>query len=440
MRPLSSDFEDAGVIDALLNIFKDMSKEYKTPDLPEWVLKVRIVDVVGSEIEIGHAGPDHVVKSAAALVVALAELEQRLLEYVGSSHCIGNATTDARRKDVADEDSEQGRIHVIALARLLVGACCEAYATIKCNRLSSKGFRPVSEKVCQKMARIYKDACLAATWTSAHAMFLHDVQRDAVVVSNPCIHSVPCESAEPELSNLYMRRFSARQCESKSATAMLTLLTRCTNAGARGWDGLLPKTFNGVSGTKRVCADALCVSLTGMNSCIHPSSRMHWKDRLALVLFLSNENMFVQVTGLSENATYFKECIRRMLSNTCSAAYATNTALARLQHPTALLMSCPQKLPIVGLEFSATAFANAGKMLVSSRGTQEIASCIDIAFTSQPTNRAEQSDWGGCEMIRWNPAYLGRSLIKCTCRIACNLLLLLPASRFLGARRKHARS
>lgn len=388
----------------MLRLYRDLSQEYEVPDLPVWVVEMRMEHVVGSELEVGAEGISSTVKQAEELVLDLAPLERRLLDDAGRQ-----AEAVCPVVPGGGHSSPQGRVHVVCLARTLLGACCEAYAVLKCSRICPPGNRPHNAGVCQKMALLYKDSCHAAVWTSSHAQFLHDLLHQGITACYPGVQSVPSELSEPDLSDLYSRRWNASVSNASDSSSILSLMTRCTNPGSRGWDGMLRGMLENNIGTKRVCANAVAVSVTGMHSCLHPAKRLHWKKRMALILWLSQKGVTNSVVQLCGSPIAFKELMRRFVSSTTSSSYASNAALVHLEHPVSFLYACPYKLPADGLECSSNAFAEVGYKIVEARGSCVIHSLVDAAFRSLYDPPPHGSAPGhGSAPLKWNQGYLGK--------------------------------
>ena len=201
-----------------------MSTEYDLPSLPKWIFACRMDFVLGTESENGVDGGERVCSEAKQAIVLLSQLEKRIL-----SECQKDQPGDGP----SEPESSDG-VHLVALARLLLGACCEAYTTKKCNRTCKCGHRPHNIAANMKIARLYKDSCHAACWTSAHALYIHDILQDGINVARPSIHSVKSEFNEPDLSQVFAHRFAHKSMLSTDASCMLSLLSRCTNPGARG--------------------------------------------------------------------------------------------------------------------------------------------------------------------------------------------------------------
>lgn len=219
---MCSDFEDSGTIDALIRLCVSMSSEYEVPDLPNWMLKPRLDCFIGTEVEMGLQGLPTMKMEAEHIIPKLATLEQKLLRRNGQLSFME-----------AEEKAPCGpiltNIHLICLSRLLLGACCEAYACIQSDKMHEINADE------QTLRQLYKDSCHAAVWTSSHAQYLHDIAHTNMSVARPSLHSVKCEFNELDLSDLYSRRHAAKYEANKDALCLINLLNRCTNHGSRGY-------------------------------------------------------------------------------------------------------------------------------------------------------------------------------------------------------------
>ena len=174
------------------------------------------------------------------------------------------------------------------------------------------------------------------------------------------------------------------------------------------WDSILSATLEKGPGTKRVCSDAILVSLTGMNSCIHPYYRLHWTERLALSMHLSQQGMLNVATSLCSNPVATKEVIRRLSSNVVASSYATTDALRHFDHPMSLIAGSPLRLRPDGIELSSIAFAEAGKSIFDGHGRVGVDSAIRVCTEFGCVVPETDKSTGGQEFIRWKRGYLGR--------------------------------
>lgn len=364
IAPLAFDFEDCGALAALRRLCAGIDADFgPVPPLPTWLLACRLSDASSSAAR----------EDARQLAAAFWRLEARVY---------GETPSQSEDGHVPGADAPCA-LSAVALARLAFGACCEAYATVAATRLAASGEAPESGATSSALCRLYSDASLAAVWTSAHATHLEQALRCGIACE-PTLHSVLCEAAELDLSDLYARRTAPRPLPSKDAGHMLALMTRCTNPGSRGWDSVVKMAVEKSVGARRMSTQALAVSLAGMHASIHPAERLRWRERLVLQGLLSATLTGPEVIRVVDKCMVeFKECMRRMTSHCTGSAYATMAALAHVDHPLALLRACPFRLPPPGVEASSTAFMRAGQMIAEGRGTADVAACIKRAFAQQ---------------------------------------------------------
>lgn len=207
------------MIDALVRLCSGISSDFEMPDLPVWVLANRVQNVV----ENGEC--TELESQAREVVVGLHALESQLYAKLHP----GEAGTSC-----GAGPSNGKSVSPVMLARLLLGSCCEMYASIACSLVCPLGERPSRKRNEAEAIRLYKDSFLAAVWTSAHAQCISDCISMNSKACDPNIHMVPSELSELDLSDLYARRTCPRAVHSKDALHLLALMTRCTNPGARG--------------------------------------------------------------------------------------------------------------------------------------------------------------------------------------------------------------
>ena len=358
-------------MEALVRLYGKLDE----PPLPAWILEVRLEDVVGSEAEMGADAP----VGAEAWVVRLADIERRLLS---------NSASQAA-------GSVRPMRNSVAAARLLLGAVCEAVARREARAVAppeSRRVRGGSEE--RLLARLYRDGALAATWTSAHAVYLQDLLSEQMSPSPPSLHSVCAEANETDHSAL-LERVAKRPAASgpgRKAAAWQTALLRSTTSAGRGWEAAADVALKCSDGARRAVASALVVSLTGMTSCLHPERRLHWTQRLDLGRLLMHQ------CGAQEIGKIFKaqqlgvrEVVRRLLENSLSCSLASNAALRSLGHAVALLRPSPLGLPNTGLEASASALAAAGGLILAAPD-EGVAAAMEAAFAAS----------------EWKPGYLDK--------------------------------
>jgi hypothetical protein len=295
---------------------------------------------------------------------------------------------------------------LLATARLAHGAAVEAAIKDAAVAIVPPGARAKALKpaVERRLARLHADALLVATWTSAHAAYVLAVQSGIEEPPAPSLFSVPSALTELDVSDLFARRACTKLATSKPVTAMLNLVMRCTNPGARGWDSLLAATLSECAALRIVISNAMLVSLTGMHAFLHPAARPPWALRMRT---LAAASQVLQGNDASKAlvtcAAAIKETVRRMLAASLVAARAMHTALSALQHPVGLMTAPPLALPHAGQEAAMVALAWAGVTMLSKMAketpTAALVEGIKEAFR-RPTTPARPC-------MAWDAPWLG---------------------------------
>lgn len=372
--PLNCDFDSSGVVASLVRVYTHVALEYDTPDLPSWILK-------HCSVSLSELGADE--HAVVSLISDLHTLERKIRHDTTYTRVVVDDSCEEGRSHQCEQDDS--RVFLVVNARIMLGACCEAYCVLQGSRL----FPPETDipirdgKHEKEMQQLYHDSCKVSVWTSAHTQYAADALQMQVSLVNPTIYAVPSELTEIDMSSLYARRVHTKSLSSHEAEDMLSIVTKCTNPGMRGWDMNIKKMLQRSEGVRRVCMNAMVVSITAMNSFVHPAHRLHWKKRHVLLSVIATQirpNSFTETASRCGPA--FKECVRRMTCNSISSSYAMVSALARLKHPIALLRNTPMHLPLPGLESSSTALAIAGRRILQVKDGQHVVDCIHDAFNS----------------------------------------------------------
>lgn len=298
----------------------------------------------------------------------------------------------------ADDDDAQRRM-VVALGRMALGAAVEAAFAEAALDCCAPGARGTESDAAT--ARVYQDAFLVAVWTSAHAQYVSSVQFGVEEPPPPSLHSVPNAATELDLSDLFARRTCQRACP-KKATALLQILCRCTNPGARGWDTLLDSALQESMATRSVVNGSLLVALSALHPYLHPALRPPWNLRMRALRVAAHRLTDSEArTQLVATAAATKEAVRRLLATVVAAVPATQAALAHVHHPVGLLTSPPMRMPHRGMEGAMAMFVNAGvAMAMSDVG---YADAVHRFFRPASTEGCDRS--GG---IEWDARWLGR--------------------------------
>lgn len=328
-------------------------------------------------METGADGEGGVLAEARALVRKLGPLQKKLWRDLDS--LLGSEPADEPAGEPAGEPTSEG-VPLVCLARLLVGSCCEAQAALRAARICKPGSICQASKQELPLARLYRDALLAAAWTSAHATYLNDLIAFSIAPSSPSIHSVPSELCEFDLTGLFARRVGDRTL-SKDAAHVAALLGRCTAAGTRGWDTVLRNAMDKSEGARRLCSNALTVGMLGMTASVHPAERLRWPQRLELAGILVTRLTVAELPAMATSCVVeLKEAFRRVVSASVAPAYAERAALLRLHSPSALMQPHLLGMPSSGLQSASRAFARAG---VAVAAGDSAAVAIQRAFAEQ---------------------------------------------------------
>ena len=249
-----------------------------------------------------------------------------------------------------------GGARLVAAARVGFGETLEAIAAANYSSLRTRDDAASREQCCQ----LYFDSYCAAIWTSAHAEFVSQLEMGISEPAPPSISSIPCAAASIDLSDLFARRVATKNESSpKGVNALIALLSRCTNPGARGWDVVLAEALKN-AGISFVVTNAIQVLLCGFHPAVSPARRPNWRSRMnTLRQPVDNE-------AINKNANYAKEAIRYMLCWSMAASPATHAALSHLGHPVRHLHQPPKQMPHAGMEAVGVAFMQAGTVILDA--------------------------------------------------------------------------
>jgi len=275
----------------------------------------------------------------------------------------------------------------VASVRLCVGAVVEAalvhaavaehWALAKPGRTTILGKTKATPEAWAKTAdgkkqmaaaRLYNDAALVATWTSAHAAFIDDCQLGVLDAPSPSIFTVVNSFSEYDFSDLLAHRgaMAMKAPVVKDALPVLTLLLRAMHTSPRGWQALLTELVPKSTCARTVVGRALVVCCTGMHETAHPAFRLHWLRRstaLKRVFRECSSRSFPDLVTSATSAT--REAMRRLLATTVSCMPAATRALALVTHPLRMLQAPPLCAPAPGAEACAECFAAATRSFLS---------------------------------------------------------------------------
>ena len=235
-----------------------LAKHQRVTGVPEWVY----------DLNFEEAEKRCVIEGCGAHVQKLRDAEHELRQ--------GTAWEDAApcARDVkgapnpmpfgaADEEDAVRRM-LFASTRMALGSAVEAAIAKEAALVAPPSTRKTDVFVT---SRLYNDAFLVAVWTSAHALYIFNLQSGIKEPPPPSVFTVPNAYSTLDLTDLFCRRTCPRQCP-KDAQSLLHVLMRSTNPGSRGY--AQGKRTNSV-----VLNLPNVIRLAGGTPC----SRAHWRSR-----------------------------------------------------------------------------------------------------------------------------------------------------------------
>ena len=244
-------------------------------------------------------------------------------------------------------------------------------------------------------ARLYNDAAIVATWTSAHTAFVDDCQLGVLEAPSPSIFTVLSSFTEFNFSDLLARRVVPKHKDLKDALPVLSLLMRGLHTSARGWDVLLSQFVPKSTCVRTIVGRALAVSCTGMHENVHPALRLPWRRRHVALKLLFRECTSKRLPDLTKTATTAtREAVRRLLMSTVACMPAATRALALSAHPIRMLQSPPLCAPAPGAEACAEAFASATQSFLSDKNPSagQLADALTYAFDEPMVSPRQRYD------------------------------------------------
>lgn len=399
MSPLFGDFEGAGVAEALQRGAESMKRRLSGVDVPDWLTDLNFARAVHKVSDVWYAGEvTEKLRNAENKLRALSAERAPWMHRWKTS--VPGDNTPAIPAWGSESDDAQ-KTMVIALARMQLGAAVEASFCADALDLCAPGARALGDI---DLPRLYQDAFLVATYTSAHAHFVTLVQSGVEEPPAPSIHSVANSCAELDFSDLFCRRSCPRMCP-KPALPLLQILQRATNPGSRGWNTLLESALVDSMPARTVVSNALVVALSAMHPYIHPALRPPWALRMRAQRVAQHKLTDSEIKAMAvSTAAPTKEAMRRFLASTVAAVPAMREALAHVGHPIGLLKSPPLEMPARGLEAAMAAFCSVGITFALSAEVLNYASTVTTSFNDRCADESMQTVAVEC----WRQPWLGK--------------------------------
>ena len=432
LRPRFTSFEDAGVIEALQRGVALLGIGAEEVDLDFWtssfdgltfrvldgkVATSKFYDVATKFCELEQKVNEETAQllSTTTTSTSVAQEWREATNPAGSGQPLRNLS----RLSALSPHSAFGAIPetrmAIATVRLCIGAAVEgafAKAAVKAcwtpgktahlgktKHLPETWAKTPDGKRQLTASRLYHDAALVATWTSAHAVFIEDCQSGVLEAPTPSIFSVPNSFVELNFSDLFARRQALKDKNMKGALPLLSLFLRALNTSARGWEGLLESLVPKSTCMRSLIGQALTVSLTGMHETVHPALRLPWRARHVLMHRVGAQINGSKLLALLSSATSaIRESVRRLLVSSVSCMPAATRALGAIGHPVRMLQCPPLCIPAPGLEAVAECFAVATRNFSNGSGAQSLQRALVHAFDQPLPN----------PRMKYDPTWLGK--------------------------------
>lgn len=323
------------------------------------------------------------------LQTALDEAQAASATFVaayGPAHLAQQATTTTTTGEAANpansalpalppwsavETPQQHLRMALAAGRLALGACleavlaCDASRRVPPRRRVREGAAPETARGRLDLARVYNDSFLIATWTSAHATYVSDLQLGVEEPPPPSPLTTPNALSEPNLEDLFARRATPTTDElRRDSSALLQILCRSVHSGVRGWTPLVVAGCKQSRAVRVVCVESVCIGLSGLHPCLHPALRPPWQSRLRTLLVAPQMVTHQSIQSTPEMSSAIKECVRRTMATVLSQLPADMLAFRALNHAFAKLCHPPFHLPVQGLELAMAQWAKIGVQLV----------------------------------------------------------------------------
>jgi len=378
MQHLHTDFEDAGMAGAIARLLAHLEARVGEFQVPSWVWSL---DYNFAVTECARCS------DVPALVGRLK----------GTTSALSGNENGELEAEPASAKADAGTpTQTAAIVRLCFGEMLEALAASLARSIVAVEEVLASSGEKASLSTLYHDSYCVSVWTSAHAEYLASIQdllngREATealvrdfMVPPPELYTVINASHLLHLGSL-MERTGSPRCCSKASQPLLSILTRVTNAGSRGWETTLFAAIKESEGAVRVCMQCLAVSLSGLNPAVHPAARRTWRDRFVMLRALRHQTHqdFKEIVQKAPSAV--KEAIRLHLAAVFVADRATLEAMRHARQPIGQLCIPPVGLPHPSLAAAMHRMADAGASMIATRVS--VAMAIHNHLVSEPRSR-----------------------------------------------------
>lgn len=376
--PLHADMESAGVFGAIRRVQQRMRLSHGylwdayLRRTPSWVLDKDFVTATN------NCNVMHALSALGDLNTVIAAIETR--SNLPRMHSKPVPTTG---------DNIPTQTELTATVRLQYGQMLETYCRYEALEICRVSEMPTSLSEQAAFSTISYDSYLVSLWTQSHAEYLfllddmvcildsttpiadkksRDLYIEEADVPAPDLCHVTCFANAPDLSSLYERHTSPKTC-SKNSLGMLTLMTRATNAGSRGWETMLDtvlKDGDQALAVSKWCTHILASAFTGLHPCIHPDLRQRWQQRLVIARTSQVYTKLQELRDMASAApTAFKEVIRLYLATVFSEDAATLAAAVVTHQSEGQLEIPPNATAPTSLQAAMHALAMTGESFIN---------------------------------------------------------------------------
>lgn len=408
-RPISSDFEQAGITSAL-----DRLSATLPPEIPAWLWRSRHHVAHEQLCSCSESDLVQLIRCVDSLAVRPCDIQppRPSADWISIQ----------QRGSVASWATHDAAILVASLC-MRVGMALEKIAVDVWERrvgeeVVGPAYQPRARqrskrRVLSTEAFQMFDAYASAVWTSVHAEYLDGAPDQSREQPSPSLHSVISQSTELNISNLLDARGMSQHSQGKMIHPMNQLLQRCVNPAARGWCTSLSSIVKRHAGPRRVIGMALVVCLSAMHPCIAPPDRAGWRIRM-IASRRAQAALLIETAHatISSVPSAAKEATRRMLGGLLVDSIAARNVAHRIGSPSARLVTPPLDAPPAGMLHNMRLLAQAGALCATD--DRNVSDAIHAMYPSVVGGTGkcaavEDDDEDAAATVTSSIAWIGRS-------------------------------
>jgi hypothetical protein len=272
---------------------------------------------------------------------------------------------------------ESQRRMVCAVTRMQFGAVLEAILALE----SLLQFGLEEEARGAKFGRLCADACKVATFTSAHAEYVNDIQNGIEEPSAPSLWTVASSGSELDLSNLLQRQQCVKGLNCVPA-CIVTLLHKLQTVKFKHFESILARSIKDCPCLKTLLSNSFVVSASGLHEHLHPAARPPWCERFAYARIMKHV-VAVCPAFFTRACVMTREVLRRNVIDSHASSLAHKHAMGLMKRAFGMVSTPPLGAPEAGLERSQRILLNALSFVVNDETGK--AFFLPVAPTSSST-------------------------------------------------------